>query len=147
MKKIIVLLLTLVIGGMVSCSKIAGGPEAEAKALATETAKIMEVTTEKLNKAATGKEAGDALIEYANNMLQIAKKGEELQKKYKDLELMSDENFKNENEEINKMAVEFQKAIMGATFKFSGSKEFMAAVQKIGSLNKNTTEDWDVVTE
>ena len=131
MKKIIALMLTLVIGGMVSCSKIAGSPEAEAKALAAETAKIMEVATEKLNKANTGKEAGDALSDYTNSMLQIAKKGQELQKKYKDLELMSDDKSQEEDPEMRKIAEEFGKAMMGATLKFRDSKEFMAAIEKM----------------
>ena len=147
MKKIIALLLTLAIGGMLSCSKIANSPEAEAKALSAETVKITEVATEKLNKAANGKEAGDALIDYANSMLEIAKKGQELQKKYKDLELMSDEKSQKEDPEMKKMAEEFAKAVMGASIRFQDSKEFMAAVEKMGKNVTDTTEGWEVIKE
>ena len=147
MKKIIALMLTLAIGGMVSCSKISSGPEAEAKALTAQTVKIMEVATEKLNKAATGQEAGDALIDYTNSMLEIAKKGQELQKKYKDLEIMSDEKSQKEDPEMKKMAQEFAKAMVGASLKFSGSKEFMAAVEKMGKNADDAAEGWEVIKE
>jgi len=133
MKKITVLRLTLAIGGMVSCSKISGNPEEEFKAFAMETIKITETATEKLNNAANGKEAGDVIVQYADSMQQIAKKGEELQKKYKDFDMKSDEKFKNENEEMMKVVMEFSKAMMNAGMKYGESKEFMDAIQKIGN--------------
>ena len=123
MKKITVLLLTLVIGGMVSCSKSPADKEAEAKAIADEIVKSTQSTTEKLNKAANGKEAGDIIVEYATGMKKISEK-------YKDFDIKNDEKFK-ENDEIKQVMGEFLKAVTGAAMKFRESKEFMEAMQKM----------------
>ena len=133
MKKFTVLLLALAMGGMAACSKIASNPEAELKAIAEDSMKIIVDTTEGLNKAANGKEAGDVLIKFTERMLDFAEKGKELQKKYPDYAVATD------NEAImkatdNKITKEFQAALMKAMTKYAGSQDFMAAVQKMGEM-------------
>ena len=136
MKKFTVLLLTLVIGGMAACSKIASNPETEAKALAAEVEKIFVDTTEGLNKAANGKEAGAVLIKFTDSMLKIDEKGKELQKKYPDysVETDSEEVMKKAD---NKIFKEFQAAIMSSMLKYASSQDFMAAFKKMETMNKN----------
>jgi len=123
MKKTIVLLLTLVIGGMVACSKSPADKEAEAKALADEIIKITQSTTEKLEKAANGKDAGDVVLEYANGMKKI-------KEKYKHLDLNDPKKFEG-NEEIKKVMGDFFSAIMNVNIKFKDSKELAEAMQKV----------------
>ena len=133
MKKITVLLLAVIVGGVVSCSKITANPEAEAKALAADVEKIFVDTTEGLNKSADGKEAGAVLIKFTEKMLDIAEKGKEFRKKYPDyaVETNSEELMKKAD---NKIAKEFQAALMSAMAKYAGSQDFMAAVQKMGTM-------------
>jgi peptidoglycan hydrolase CwlO-like protein len=133
MKKLIVLSLVLIIGGMASCSKVAS-PEATAKAILTDSNKIVETATEKLNKATNGKEAGDALIEFTNGMVKIAERGKEFQKLHKDFDIKTNEQVKNENHEMLQKIAAFQKAVKSAAMKYVGSKDFMDAITKMQAI-------------
>ena len=123
MKKITVLLLALVIGGMVSCSKSPADKDAELKALTNEVLKATQSTAEKLQKAADGKEAGDIVLAYGDTMKKI-------KEKYKNFDLNDTKNFEG-NEELKKIMGDFVSAVMNVNIKFKDSKELAEAMQNV----------------
>ncbi len=134
MKKVLTILAIAVLGFTVSCSK--SSPEAEAKAMMNDTIKLHEITAEKLEKASTAKEAADVLIAYATEMKVLAKKGEELSKKYPDMKLVANEKFDAEEKAAEKAMARFMKASMSAGIKYANSKEFQEAAVKMQEIMK-----------
>jgi len=133
MKKVLALLFAVTMAGMVSCSK---SPEAEVKAMMIDMTKLTETTAEKLNKAASGKEAGEALIAYGESMKKLADKGKELEKKYPQMKVENNAKFKAEEDAMMKAMGNFTKAMTGCMTKYAGSKEIQAAMMKMSEIMK-----------
>ncbi len=134
MKKVLALLFAVTVAGMVSCSK---SPEAEAKALMLDMTKATETAAEKIEKSTSAKEAGDALIGYAESMKKLADKGKELEKKFPDFKPEGDVKFKAEQEAVMKSMERFTVAMTGAMKKYPGAKEIMDASVKMTEIMKD----------
>ncbi len=133
MKKILASMFVLIIAGMVSCSK---SPESEAKALILDMTKLTDKTADKVSSATSGKDAGEALIAYAEGMKKLAETGKELEKKYPDLKVEDNEKFKSEEEAMTKAMGKFTVAITGVMTKYADSKEFKDAMSKMTEVMK-----------
>lgn len=131
MKKVLALLFAVTLAGMVSCSK---SPEAEAKALMLDMTKVTEEAAVKIEKAATAKEAGDALVAYAESMKKLADRGKELEKKFPDFKPEQNDKFKAEQDAMMKSMEKFTAAMTGAMKKYAGAKELMDAAAKMGEI-------------
>jgi len=134
MKKVLAFLFTAVLVASLSCSK---SPESQAKALVLDMAKLTETSAEKMEKAATAKEAGDALLEYAANMKTLALQGRELEKKYPELKKENNPALKAEEDVMMKSMEKFTRAMTSAITKYAASKEFQDAMSKMSELMKN----------
>lgn len=134
MKKVLALMFAVTLAGMVSCSK---SPEAEAKALITDMTKLTEATAEKMEKALTGKDAGDALLAYAEEMKKLGDRGKELEKKYPEMKVENNDKFKVEEEALMKAMGSFTKAVTATMTKYSNSKEFQEAMAKMSETMRN----------
>ncbi len=134
MKKVLALIFAITVAGMVSCSK---SPEAEAKALITDMTKLTEMTAEKMDKAATAKDAGDALLVYAESMKKLAEQGKALEKKYPDMKVENNEKFKAEEEAMMKAMGTFTKSMTAVMTKYATAKEFQDAMAKMSEMMKN----------
>jgi len=134
MKKVLALIFAITVAGMVSCSK---SPEAEAKALINDMTKLTEMTAEKMDKAATAKEAGDALLVYAEGMKKLADQGKALEKKYPDMKVENNEKFKAEEEAMMKAMGAFTKSMTTVMTKYATAKEFQDAMAKMSDMMKN----------
>lgn len=134
MKKTLALLFACTMAVIVSCAK--SNPEAEAKALMLDMTKLTVATTEKITKAASGKEAGDALLVYVEGMKKFSEKGKEFDKKYPDLKLEKSDKLKIEQEAFMKALIGFTTAVDGTMKKFADSKEFKDAMDKLKTMGK-----------
>ena len=134
MKKVLALLFAVAVAGMVSCSK---SPEAEAKALMNDMTKVTEEAAVKIEKSASAKEAGDALVAYAENMKKLADRGKELEKKFPDFKPEQNDKFKTEQDAMMKSMEKFTAAMTGAMKKYPGSQEIMDATVKMTEIMKN----------
>lgn len=134
MKKYVALVCALAFIATVSCSK---GPDADAKALIKSMTTATDAASEKLEKAAAAKDAGDAMIAYAQSMKTLAQKGKDLEKKYPNLKIQGDEKYKAESEMMMKSMDRFTKAMTGAMTKFAGAKELTEAAMKMGEIMKD----------
>jgi hypothetical protein len=134
MKKYIAIACSLIFVAAVSCSK---GSESEAKAIIKNMISVTDATSEKLEKAADAKTAGDALSSYVESMKAISVKSADFQKKYTDLNMQGDEKLKTENDALTKSMDRFSKALAVAMTKFANSKEFADAIAKMGELMKS----------
>ncbi len=135
MKKFFAVLVVAALGFAVSsCSK---SPEAEAKAIMNDMAKLFEATADKLDKAATGKEAADMLIAFGTEMKVIKDKAEAFDKAHPELKNKgADEKYKAETEAIGKATEKFVGAMMKIGMKFQGDKDLEAAAMKLGEILK-----------
>ncbi len=134
MKKVLALLFASIMAVIVSCAK--SNPEAEAKALMLDMTKLTVTTSEKITKAATGKEAGDALLAYVDGMKKFSERGKEFDKKYPDLKLEKSDKLKAEQEAFMKALMGFTTAVDGTMKKFADSKEFKDAMEKLKTMGK-----------
>ncbi|HNX24482.1 MAG TPA: hypothetical protein PKG60_10575 [Spirochaetota bacterium] len=134
MKKVLALLFAVTIAGMVSCSK---SPEAEAKALMTDMTKVTESAADKIEKSANAKEAGDALVAYAQSMKQLAERGKDLEKKFPDFKPEQNDKFKAEQDAMMKSMEKFTAAMTGVMKKYPGAKEIMDATVKMSEIMRN----------
>jgi len=134
MKKVLALLFAVTFTGMISCSK---SPEAEAKALMVDMTKLTETTAANLDKAASAKDAGDALLGYADSMKKLADRGKELEKKYPDMKVENNEKFKAEEDAMMKAMGNFTRAMTTTMTKYATAKEFQDAMQKMSEVMKN----------
>jgi hypothetical protein len=134
MKKYAALICALTFVAAVSCSK---GPDAEVKILLGGMTKVTDAAAEKLEKAATAKEAGDALITYAESMKGFTQKGMDLQKKYPALNPRDDKKFKAESEALMKTMTRFSQAMTAVMTKFAGAKELTDAAMKMSEIMKD----------
>jgi hypothetical protein len=133
MKKVLALIFAVTFAGMISCSK---SPEAEAKALMLDMTKATEDAAVKIEKAGNAKEAGDALIAYAQSMKKLADRGKDLEKKFPDFKAEDNQKFKTEQDAMMKSMEKFTAAMMGAMKKYPGSKEIMDASVKMTEIMK-----------
>ncbi len=134
MKKVLAFICTAVLVAAVSCSK---NPEAEAKALINDMAKLTESSAEKIDKASNAKEAGEALLAYTASMKVLSIRGKELEKKYPELKDENNPKLKAEEEQMMKSMEKFTKAMTSAITKYAASKEFQDAMTKMSELMKN----------
>ncbi len=134
MKKVLALLFAFTVAGIVSCSK---SPEAEAKALMLDMTKVTESAAEKIEKATNAKEAGEALIGYAESMKKLAVRGKELEKKFPDFKPEGNDKFKTEQDAMMKSMERFTAAMTGVMIKYPGSKEIMDASVKMTEIMKD----------
>jgi hypothetical protein len=137
MKKIVVLVCLCAFAGLFACAK---SGDAEAKATMMAMAKLNESTADKLDKAASGKEAGDALIAYGGEMKVLMLKSKELTTKYPELAKAGTENsdkFKAETEALKISMGKFTKSMTAATVKYAGTKEMLEAAKKMGEIMKD----------
>ena len=134
MKKVLAFLSAAVLVAAVSCSK---SPETQAKDLILDMAKLTETSAEKMEKAATAKEAGDALLAYTASMKTLSIKGRELEKKYPELKNENNPKLKAEEDAMMKSMERFTKAMTSAITKYATSKEFQDAMSKMSELMKN----------
>ncbi len=137
MKKIVVLVSLCALAGLFSCAK---SGDAEAKATMMAMAKVNETAADKLDKATSGKEAGDALVAYAGEMKTLILKSKELSKKYPELAKQGSESsdkFKAENEALKASMEKFTKSMVSATMKYATSKEMLEASKKMGEIMKD----------
>lgn len=139
MKKYLGLALcALFCAGMISCAK--SGPAGDAKKIYKDMLSITVNATGKLEKSADGKEAGDALIEYATAMKTLADQSKELQKKYPDFDEKSSPELKSEQAEMLKEMKNFSAAMTAAMMKHSGSKDLMNAVMKMSQIMSDSAK-------
>lgn len=129
MKKYLALLAVAALGLTIACGK--ASPEAEAKAIMNDMIKLVDTTTEKLDKAATGKDAADALIEFSNGMKALTEKGKEFDKKNPNVNVESGEAFKAERDKMMQSMTKFTEVSTKVMMKFKDSKELLEAAQKM----------------
>jgi len=134
MKKVVAFLFTAALAVSLSCSK---SPEAQAKALVLDIAKLTETSAEKIGKAATAKEAGDAILAYTESMKTLSIRGKELENKYPELKNENNPKMKAEEDVMIKAMEKFTKAMTSAITKYAGSKDFQDAMTKMSELMKN----------
>lgn len=134
MKKVLALLFAVTLAGMVSCSK---SPEAEAKALMLDMTKATDSASIKIEKASNAKEAGEALIGYAESMKELSVRGKDLEKKFPDFKPEGNDKFKTEQDAMIKSMERFTVAMTGAMTKYPGAKEIMEASVKMTEIMKD----------
>jgi ABC-type glycerol-3-phosphate transport system substrate-binding protein len=129
MKKYLALLAVAALSLTFACGK--ASPEAEAKAIMNDMIKLVDTTTDKLDKAATGQEAADALIAFSTGMKALTEKGKEFDKKNPNVNVESGEAFKAERDKMMQSMTKFTEVSTKVMMKFKDSKELLDAAQKM----------------
>ena len=133
MRKYLVLFMcTLAAAGIASCSRET--PLSAAQDIYADIMANAEKTTENLQKANSGKEAGDALVAYATEMKKLAERSEALQKKYPDFDEKSVPEMKEPQEKMEKTMKAFADEMRKSMAKYAGDKDFIGLVMQMSKI-------------
>ncbi len=132
MKKIAIAILAFAVSIVTACSK--GSFENDARAMYNDFISITEKAAADLDKAASAKEAGDALGTYADQMKLFVERGKELEKNYDKKKINEEPSLTQETERFNKAMQSFANANMKVMIKWQGSPEIMEATAKLRSI-------------
>ncbi|MGL4368709.1 MAG: hypothetical protein ACRCUT_03420 [Spirochaetota bacterium] len=118
--------------GFISCAKET--PLGAAQKIYSDIIENAETAAEKLGKAATGKEAGDALVEYAEKMQKLTKRSQELQEKYPDFDERTVPEMKESQEKMETTMKNFADTMRKTMVKFAGDKDFISSAMKMSAI-------------
>lgn len=121
MKKTAVVLMITFISLIGACSK--SGAEAEARAIIHDMTMAAETASEKLDKAASAREAADIIKTFRTDMEILGQKGKEYDKKHPEISVMNDKAFSTERAALMNSMKRYGVASMKVMIKFEGAEE------------------------
>lgn len=156
MKKVLVVfvVLALLAGGMVACkggdsstptpkaktekndnngdANVGGGDIAEAKAMLTKAADLMEQLNKDLDKAASGKEAAELVTKFVAEMKKFEEAGKRFQKTIKDPEKVPE--LKEVAERVKTASKAFMGALIKMATRYKDDKDFQEAMKNMQNM-------------